>query len=139
MRWTVFLAAALMASCATVPPQLLPMTLASDEGWSGRITATGLDLQGLDRPVSVARAQHLSHGGGHLLLNSPTDQGEYISVWVQLEPCRAGGRNYPYSISACLAPLDGRDGCRTRLKGCAIPADSRFRSRVGVAGAGAGS
>lgn len=125
------LAAVLMASCATVPPRLLPLVLASDQGWSGRITDTGLVVSGIDPPVSVARAQHLTHGGGNLLLNSATDQGEYISLWVQLGRCEAGGRVYPYSLSACVAPPSGGSDCRVRLKGCATPSDSRFRSEYG--------
>ncbi|MDQ0465775.1 hypothetical protein QO010_003567 [Caulobacter ginsengisoli] len=119
----------LLAACATTAPRLLPMTLASDEGWSGRITDIGLTVEGASRPVSVARAEHLSHGGGALLLNSRTDQGEYISLWVQLDRCEAGGRVYPYSLSACVADLVDPKECRVRLKGCAVPVDPRFRSQ----------
>jgi hypothetical protein len=108
---------------------MLPMTLVSDEGWSGRITAVGLTVEGASRPVSVAKAEHLSHGGGTLLLNSRTDQGEYVSLWVQADRCVAGGRTYPYALSACVAAVPKAGDCLVRLKGCAAPANGAFRSQ----------
>lgn len=129
MRKAIVAGLVLLAACATTPPRLLPLILASDEGWSGRITEVGLTLEGTSRPISVARAGHLSHGGGTLLLNSVTDQGEYISLWVQLDRCEAGGKAYPYSLSACVQAAPGVGECLLRLKGCAVPSDSRFRSR----------
>ncbi|MDG2521578.1 hypothetical protein P7B02_08490 [Caulobacter segnis] len=122
----IMLAAAgvLLNGCAHKPASkgLLPVDLIGDD-WIGSIRGRTLVIDGARESLRVSPAEHVVDGPILLLVNSPTDEGRYVSTSTRTQRCEVRGRVFPLTFSLCLK-TKGDQECLYRLQGCAEPARS---------------